>query len=132
MFIEPARAVARALAPRQPVWLFRFGYARPEIAAAMGGAPHASEIPYVFDTVEARGGAAMLPEEKPVASLTHRYWVNFAKTGRPDGDGKVPSWPAVTPDDTRVQVIDKAGAAHVEDPIRMRVDFAESMAKTAR
>ena len=132
MFIEPARAVARALAPRQSAYLFRFAYARPEIAATMGGAPHASELPYVFDTVEARGGAKMLAEEKPVATLTHRYWVNFAKTGRPDGAGKVPAWPAVTPADTSVQVIDKAGAAHVDDPIRMRVDFAESMAKTAR
>jgi para-nitrobenzyl esterase len=132
MFIESARAIARTLAPRQPVWLYRFGYARPELVAAMGGAPHASELPYVFDTVAARKGAAPLPDEAGVAKLTHRYWVNFAKTGRPDGVPGVPAWPTATPDDVTVQLIDAAGATHVNDPIRMRVDFAESLANKAQ
>ncbi len=128
MFIEPARAVARALAPRQNVYLFRFGYARPEIAGSMGGAPHASEIPYVFDTLEARGNVKVLSEERSVAERTHRYWINFAKTGRPDGDGKVAAWPTVTEHDTTVQLIDARGGVHVEDPIRIRTDFAEALA----
>lgn len=131
--IEPARAVARGLAGRgQPTWLYRFAYAQPQIVAAMGGAPHASEIPYVFDTVAARTDPAMVSGEAPVAALTHRYWVNFAKTGRPDGDGKVPAWPQATADDVTVQVIDGTGARHQPDPIRMRLDFAESLAKTTK
>ncbi|WP_226016788.1 carboxylesterase/lipase family protein [Novosphingobium sp. FKTRR1] len=131
MFIESARAIARTLGSRQPVWLYRFGYARPELAAAMGGAPHASEIPYVFDTVAARKGGAPRPEEASVARLTHQYWINFAKTGRPDGAAGVPAWPVVTADDTTVQLLDASGATHVNDPIRMRVDFAESLANKA-
>jgi para-nitrobenzyl esterase len=136
MFIEPARLVARAMAATgaakgQKVWLYRFAYAVPKLAAAIGGAAHASELPYVFDTVAARKGDAPLPEEQPVASLTHRYWVNFVKTGRPDGDG-VPAWPPVTAGDTTVQVIDGAkntgGAAHVEDPFKARLDFTETRA----
>jgi para-nitrobenzyl esterase len=138
MFIEPARAVARALATRQPTYLFRFGYARPEFAA-MGGAPHASEIPYVFDTVDSRGNAGgmlkdprPLPDEIKVAKLTHRYWVSFARTGRPDADGGVPAWPAATDTDNTVQLIDGTGAAHVVDPYAARLDLAERMATARR
>jgi para-nitrobenzyl esterase len=126
MFIEPARLVARAMAARgQKVWLYRFAYAVPKLEAAIGGAAHASELPYVFDTVPARKGDAPLPEETPVAKLTHRYWVNFAKTGRPDGDG-VPAWPQATPTDTAVQVIDAKSAHHGEDPYTARLNFTEN------
>lgn len=132
MFIEPARAIARALAPRQPVWLYRFAYARPELATAMGGAPHASEIPYAFDTLASRTGAAPLPEEAAVARLTHAFWVSFAKTGRPDGNPDLPAWPHVTATDTTVQVIDVNGSRHSEDPIRMRLDFTESLVNSGK
>jgi para-nitrobenzyl esterase len=128
MFIEPARLLARAMAARgQKVWLYRFSYAVPKMAGAIGGAAHASELPYVFDTVAARKGDAPIPEEQPVANLTHRYWVNFAKTGKPDGEG-VPAWPQVSQGDTSVQVIDAKGAAHVEDPYKVRLDYTESRA----
>jgi para-nitrobenzyl esterase len=67
------------------VWLYRFGYAHPEPLAAMGGAPHASELPYVFDSLPGRTQPKAIPAEQPVATLTHKLWVAFAKTGRPDG-----------------------------------------------
>jgi len=130
MMIEPSRAVARGLATRQPTWFYRFAYAVPQVAAAMGGAPHASEIPYVFATVAARKDPKMIPAEEPVAALTHKYWVNFAKSGKPDADA-VPAWPQAIAGDTTVQLIDATGASHVEDPMRMRLDFAEGLTKTA-
>ncbi|MES2303799.1 MAG: carboxylesterase family protein [Pseudomonadota bacterium] len=123
MFIEPARAVARALAKRgQPAYLYRFAYAHPELLAAMGGAPHASELPYVFDTVPARTHPAMVKDEAPVATATHKLWVEFAKTGKPGA-----AWPAATADDTKVMVIGAKGASHVEDPYGARLDFVESL-----
>ena len=126
MFIEPSRHVARLMAARgQKVWLYRFGYAVPKMAQAIGGAAHASELPYVFDTVPARKGDAPLAEEQPVASLTHRYWVNFAKTGKPDAAG-VPAWPQATATTTTVQWIDGKGASHTEDPYTARLDFTAS------
>jgi para-nitrobenzyl esterase len=126
MMIEPARAAARLLAPSQPVWLYRFAYAIPQIAEAMGGAPHASEIPYVFDTVEQRHNPAPLAAEKPVATLTHRYWVNFARTGTPNGAG-LPEWRQATTDEGTVQIIDANGARQVADPLSSRLDFAEKL-----
>jgi para-nitrobenzyl esterase len=128
-FIEPARHIARSMAARgQKVWLYRFGYAVPKMAAALGGAAHASELPYVFDTVAARKGDAPLAEEQPVADLTHRYWVNFVKTGKPDG-ANTPAWAPATANDTTVQLIDATGAAHVEDPYLTRLNFAQQRAE---
>ncbi|MDE2262605.1 MAG: carboxylesterase family protein, partial [Gammaproteobacteria bacterium] len=37
-----------------------------------------------------------------------RYWVDFVKTGNPNGAG-LPSWPAMAPDDPQVMVL--AGSA---------------------
>lgn len=123
MFIEPARAVARALAKRgQSAYLYRFAYAHPEPLAAMGGAPHASELPYVFDTVPARTHPAMVKDEAPVATATHKLWVEFAKTGKPGA-----TWPAATADDTKVMVIGAKGASHIEDPYGARLDFVERL-----
>lgn len=126
-FIEPARAVARALATRgQPVWLYRFSHVGLAMGQAMGGAPHASELPYVFDTQNVRRDPLPNPSDGAVAALTHRYWVNFAKTGRPDGQSGVPVWPAAVAGDTTVQTIDADGAHHGEDPLTSRLDFTEA------
>lgn len=123
MMIEPARAVVRVLAAQQPVWVYRFAYGVGPFASALGGAPHASEIPYVMDRLAARKVQPMIAAEQPVATLTHRYWVNFAKYGRPDGSADVPAWKAAVPGDTTVQIIDADGARHAEDPFAARLDF---------
>ncbi|MBB3357803.1 MULTISPECIES: carboxylesterase/lipase family protein [unclassified Novosphingobium] len=129
MFIEPARTIARTLAPRQPVYLYRFAYAHPEPLEKMGGAPHASELPYVFDSLAGRTTPKAIAAEQPVADLTHKMWVAFAKTGRPDGLPGLAPWPKVTPTDTTVHLITAAGATQVEDPYRARIDFVEQRIK---
>jgi len=96
----------------------------------MGGAPHATEIPYAFDTVDLRQGLnlpEMIPEEAPVARLMHQYWVNFARTGDPNGT-EVPTWPKATATTDDVQVLDGQGARHAPDPLKQRLDFAEQLA----
>jgi para-nitrobenzyl esterase len=126
MFIEPARAVARGLAGKgQQVWLFRFAHNGVKMGAAMGGAPHASEIPYVFDLPGARPDQLDTGQDAAVAQRTHGYWVNFAKYGRPEGRARSLKWPTATAADTKVFVIGTNGDGHVEDPRRATVDFAE-------
>lgn len=131
MFIEPARAVARTLGQRQPVWLYRFDYAVPDLVKVAGGAPHASEIPYVFDTVAYRKSPQMISEETAVASQAHQMWVQFAKTGRPDGAKGHAAWPQATSTDTKVMVIAKDGAKHQQDPLTKRLDFVQKRAVLA-
>lgn len=131
IFIEPARAMARMLADKQLVWLYRFDHAPDIVAAYTGGAPHASEIPYAFDTLAARTRFPASDADRKVARLMHRYWVNFAKTGRPDGKG-VPAWPIATENDVKLQIIDADGARHADDPLTGRLDFVEKRAELVR
>lgn len=67
------------------------------------GAAHGSEIAYVFENF----GSAMpaTQDDHAVADQISSYWVNFAKTGDPNGAG-LPTWPAFTDDDQQVMNLD--------------------------
>lgn len=54
------------------------------------GAFHAAEIPFVFGSYEPILGQSK--EDEALAELMQNYWVNFAKTGNPNGEG-LPGWP---------------------------------------
>lgn len=71
------------------------------------GANHAAEIPYVFGTLEAQGGLGSEPRpaDREMSELMMSYWVNFARTGDPNG-ADVPSWPAFETGAPRALVLD--------------------------
>jgi carboxylesterase type B len=76
---------------RKPIHTYFF---ERNIPGDEGGAPHASEIPYIFGTLDCRP----LPWEEYDFSLSEAmtdYWTNFAKTGDPNGK-VLPRWPAFT------------------------------------
>ena len=91
---EPARFAANAFAANgSPVYLYRFSYVQAAMREQMrAGAPHGGEIGYVFNTVTARPGSVLAPEDQAVSRLAQSYWVNFAKAGNPNGPG-LPAWP---------------------------------------
>lgn len=125
VFVEPARTMARDMSGLgHDVWLYRFAHVGTKLGQAMGGAPHAREIPYVFKTTDNQLDAIGAVEDKAVAEITHRYWVQFAKTGEPAGPG-LPAWPKADAETTSVQFIASDGARHVEDPRTASVDFAQ-------
>jgi len=98
-FTAPMRWYARQAAPGAPVWLYRFSYVRPSQRDKVPGAPHGSEIPYVFDSWDKISSrAALLPAEaRAMTALMHSCWIAFARTGIPACTGG-PAWPAYTPD----------------------------------
>jgi para-nitrobenzyl esterase len=82
----------------------------------------------MFDSLPGRTQPKAHPAEQPVATLTHKLWVAFAKTGRPDGLPGLEPGPR-EPTDTTVHLIDGSGARQVEDPYRARLDFVEQHIK---
>ena len=78
------------------------------------GANHASEIPFVFNTLSATGlGGVHLkigPKEVKLAEQMQRYWVNFATNGDPNASG-LPSWPAFDAKTQQAMVLDDASGA---------------------
>jgi len=104
---EPARMTARAfLAKRAPAYMYQFGYVPAATRQrAPYGAGHGSEVSFVFNTLSARWGAPAeaTPEEKELAGIMNTYWINFAKTGNPNGNG-LPVWPLY--DNQKEEILD--------------------------
>ena len=56
------------------------------------GAHHSAEIPYVFDVLR-KSDRPYTEEDQKLSDQIVRYWVNFARTGDPNGEG-LPEWEA--------------------------------------
>ena len=71
------------------------GYATAHAAKVWGLTP---ELAILFGTLSAGRGGAPTPEDQAVARMTQSYWVNFARTGDPNGEG-LPAWPRYSADE---------------------------------
>lgn len=126
---EPARFVARETARAgAQAWLYRYDYVaearRGELAA---GAPHASELAWAFDTVEAVFGSRGLTDaDRAQARLFNGYLAAFVQTGDPNGEGR-PDWPAFDPSARSLLTFAReGGAAFGPDPWAARLDLVEA------
>ena len=127
--IEPARFVAREVsAAGQTAYEFKFSYVADSMRKEWPGAPHATEIPFVFNTVSARYEKALTDADEKMASNVNAYWINFAKTGNPNGPG-LPNWPAYKADSDQLMNFANDGPKAMADPLKARLDVAESKAK---
>jgi para-nitrobenzyl esterase len=125
MMVEPARFVAQTLSSQgDPAWEFRFGYVAHSMRSKWPGAPHASEIPYVFDTVKAKYGAATTAHDEKVAEEANAYWANFAKTGNPNGPG-LPHWPEYKSSKDVLMDFTENGPIAKRDPWEIRLNLTE-------
>lgn len=90
-----------------PVWNFLFTYQSTALDGTLT-AMHCMELPYVFNNV-ARCGfeTEATPEAIKLGEIMSSAWLNFARTGNPNGNG-VPQWPAFTTKKKATMIFDKA------------------------
>ena len=85
-------------------------------ARSPNGSSHGSEIGYVFRNLGGPGAGPSglqgppTAEDEQLSDLLSGYWVNFAKTGNPNGSG-LPEWPAFTASAQQAFVVDQRPGA---------------------
>ena len=126
---EPARFAANAFATNgSPAYLYRFSYVASAMRERMrAGAPHGGEISFVFGALGAGAGPAWTPspEDLAVSRMAQSYWVNFAKTGDPNGPG-LPAWPRHDPKKDLIFDFRPDGSAGAgPDPRKARLDVTQ-------
>ena len=92
------------------------------------GVAHADDIMYLNN--EFLSQPDKYPHEAAVAEILQQYWVNFAKTGNPNGKG-LPYWP--TFDESKPTTMQFSnGASLIMVPNRDKLDFVDRFYKAKR
>jgi para-nitrobenzyl esterase len=91
-FNSPSRRALRGAALTQTEPVYRYLYTH---GLYGGPAMHGQEVPFVFGTFAAAYYGPS-PAEQALSDELQSYWVNFAATGNPNGDG-LPTWSAYNP-----------------------------------
>ena len=90
---------AQAATGKVPVYRYRFDLSLPSATKKEGlGAYHSAEIEYVFGTLDSKAGIPWRAEDRELSAAMQSYWVNFARSGNPNGEG-LAKWPAYRADD---------------------------------
>ncbi|MGQ3045427.1 MAG: carboxylesterase/lipase family protein [Niveispirillum sp.] len=127
-FIEPARYVVRAAAARNATsYGYRFSYIAQSQQATAMGAMHASEIPFVFRTINVRFPGQVTPADEATSKAFHDYVVSFARDGVPSATGG-PDWRPYDPAADKILDFTLQGPRFIDDPYRARLDLVESTA----
>jgi para-nitrobenzyl esterase len=128
---EPARFAASAFAANgSPAYLYRFSYVQTAMRESLrAGTPHGGEIAFVFGTLGTAGFGPPPPpptaEDQAVSRMAQSYWVNFAKTGDPNGAG-LPAWPRYDPrKDLIFEFHPDGSAGAIPDPWKARLDVMQ-------
>ena len=110
-----------------PVYRYFFDLASPgdRNHPISAGTFHSDDIEYVFGTLDSRPGMKIRPEDRALSEVMQQYWVNFARTGDPNGPG-LPNWPVYGPSSWQVMHLD--ASPHAEpDKLRDRYLFLDKV-----
>lgn len=116
-FRMPALRMAEALSARGvPVWMYLATVPSPEFDGRMG-TPHAMELPFVFDNLEADRAPELVgddPGNPALAAILQQLWTSFATSGTPSAPG-APTWPRFAGTTRSTLIVDRQVSVE-EDP----------------
>lgn len=119
VFSEPVRLLARLhVANGAPTFRYRFAYV-PEARRANPEAGHGRELQFIFGAEGVPGAGILSRRDRAVASRMRAYWINFARSGDPNGPD-LPRWDAAGGD--RLLLITNDRIASGDDPLAERLD----------
>jgi para-nitrobenzyl esterase len=98
------------------------------VAASAYGATHSSEIEYALGNLGYNKVYVWAPEDHKVSEMMQNYWVNFVKTGNPNGPG-LPEWPAATADNGNATMQLDVDAKAVKEQHRARYQFMDASSR---
>jgi para-nitrobenzyl esterase len=119
-----AVALARAAAPSTPVYLYRFAAVPGAAEGAAPGAPHGTEIFYVFGTLDRFRihPEAMTSADRGLSAAIMEYWTSFARSGIPSASG-APKWAAFDSGRNELLIFTRTGAAMAPIPHIAAIDL---------
>jgi para-nitrobenzyl esterase len=98
-----------------PVYMYSLAWETPVFDGRLK-APHALDLPFVFDNTEIAEATAGAPGARDLAATISAAWIAFARTANPATTG-LPDWPAYTAERRAVMVFDRE-CRTVTDPDR--------------
>lgn len=121
--IAGARPISAKLAAQGlPIYQYRFSYVASSSTAKQ--APHATDIPFFFNTVEARYKDHTTAVDRQAAETMSDHLVRFVKSGDPNG-GSNPYWPRQGTSAESLMVFGLDGKAGVmADPLAQEIEDA--------
>ena len=99
LFLSSTRYLARQVAKSgTPTYLYYMDYVQKNLRADVPGAAHGNENEFVWGMLREHPelqrprAVPLTPEDMAFGDLIRGYWLNFARTGNPNG-GDRPVWP---------------------------------------
>lgn len=120
IFTEPARELARLhAASGAATFRYRFAYV-PEARRGNPEGGRGRELQFIFGVEGVLGAGIFSRGDREVATRMRSYWINFARSGDPNG-GDLPRWDQAAGRD-RLLLITNDRIASGDDPVAARLD----------
>ena len=120
VFSEPVRLLARLhAATGAPTFRYRFAYV-PEARRGNPDEGHGRELQFIFGAEGVPGAGVFSRRDREVANRLRAYWINFARSGDPNG-AELPHWDTAA-DRDRLLLIANDRIASGDDPWVERLD----------